>query len=84
MRRIGISYTEKSLVARRNITRGFASLDETVYIFSGAALDIENRDRCKFEGTTCSNRTPVPVPPYEDVWQLTFKTKKDICLQATE
>ena len=65
VQKIGVSYAEESLSARRDITRGWATLDqdETVYFVSHAALESEKRPRVKFPGTAAGNRiTPVPLP----------------------
>ena len=81
VQKIGVSYAEESLSARRDITRGWATLDqdETVYFVSHAALECEKRPRLKFPGTTAGNRiTPVPLPGYDEVWNLSFKQKKEL------
>ena len=79
--KIGVGYTEQSLSDRRDQIRGFGTVEqtETVYIVSGSALKVEKKARLHFKGTTAGSWIfPVSLPPYNELWQLSFGEKKKL------
>ena len=79
--RIHIMYDEASLVDRKEIVRGVATIDqtETVFLVSRMALQVDRKARVKYHGTTAGSLLgPVAAPAFENIWQETVQDKKAI------
>ena len=72
-------YDETDLRARKAIKAlGGCHQVEFQYNVTSGTPSIENRQRVNFKGATTwfDKLGPLPLPPYEEVWQVQFKTKK--------
>jgi hypothetical protein len=79
--RIHIMYDEASLVDRKEVVRGVATIDqtETVFLVSRQALQVDRKARVKYHGTTAGSLLgPVAAPAFETTWQETVLDKKAI------
>ena len=79
--RIHVMYDEASLVDRKEVVRGVATIDqtETVFLVSRMALQVDRKARVKYHGTTAGSLLgPVAAPAFENIWQETVQDKKAI------
>lgn len=78
-KRLYVLTGEKSLAARRSLTRGFATLDqmEFVYVVTKDGLKVPERKRKLFDGSNHGNTYgPLVLKDWDDMWHVSAVKKR--------
>ena len=82
---VQVAYTEASLAANRKRLRGTASIKqvETLHVLSCKRLQLPDRKRLHYDGTTAGNLLAgVSAPKIEDTWHVPWGEKKKMLGKA--
>jgi len=78
---IVLTYNEASARARKSSTRSFTGLEhvENIYCFTKSDIDLPAKGKKYYAGSNQGKSMEnVVLPPWSQVWQTDFKTKKKI------